>query len=33
MHLPEIAKARDYVRSGRGKEGPMRTNQDYARPN
>jgi len=30
MHLPEIAKARVYVSSGRGKEGPTWTNQDHA---
>ena len=33
IHLPEIAKVRIYVRSGRGKEGPMRTNQNRVWPN
>jgi len=29
-HLPEIAKVRIFVKGGRGKEGPMRTNQNHA---
>jgi len=29
MHLPGIVKARAYARSGLGKEGPLRTNQDH----
>ena len=33
IHLPEIAKVRIYVRSGSGKEGPMRTNQNRVWPN